>query len=257
MALDSSKILKVGVGHFYTAPVGTALPADLTNPGTDWTHMGHTSVEDILASASEGGDSTTLRSLQSKSLRTVIAPRTETFTMNLLQFDTASLKLYYGANASVVDGRVQVPENPVPTERAWMVVFFDGHTVAGIYAQKASIFRADDFAVTDTENLSQLPVAITPLANGNNTFTYEWISPQALKVAATATPVIENGEIVSLTLTDGGSGYSAAPLVTISGDGTGATATATIADGVVTALTVTAPGDGYSTATVTIAAPAA
>jgi hypothetical protein len=121
------------------------------------------------------------------------SPRTETYTMNLLQFDAASLKLYYGSNASIVNGRVQVPENPIPTERAWMVVFFDGHTVAGIYAAKASIFRADDFSVTDTENLSQLSVAISPLAYDTNSFTYEWIVPNQLKVQATATTVLNAG----------------------------------------------------------------
>lgn len=257
MALDSTKVLKVGVGHFYTAPVGTALPTDLTDPGVEWTHMGHTSVEDILTAASEGGDSTTLRSLQSKSLRTVIAPRTETFTMNLLQFDTPSLKLYYGQNASIVQGRVQVPENPVPTERAWLVVFFDGHTVAGIYAAKASIFRADDFSISDTENLAQLAVAISPLAYNSNTFTYEWISPQPLKVQATATATLNAGKIESITVLDGGSGYTSAPIVTITGPGTGATATAVITDGVVTSVTVGAQGSGYTTATVSIAAPSA
>lgn len=255
MALDSTKVLKVGVGHFYTAPVGTALPADLSAPDVAWTHMGHTSVEDILAAASEGGESTTLRSLQSKNLRTVVSPRTETFTMNLLQFDSPSLKLYYGANANVVSGRVQVPENPIPTERAWMVIFFDGHTVAGIYAPKASIFRADDFAVTDTENLSQLSVAITPLAHSTNTHTYEWIIPAQLEVQATATAVLNAGAVESVVITDGGSGYTAAPVVTITGDGTGATATATVTDGVVTEVTVTAGGTGYTTATVEIAAP--
>lgn len=255
MALDSTTVLKVGVGHFYTAPVGTALPTDLAEPGVEWTHMGHTSVEDILAAASEGGDTTTLRSLQAKSLRQVVAPRTESFTMNLLQFDSASLKLYYGANASIVEGRVQVPENPIPTERAWLVVFFDGHTVAGLYAPKASIFRGDDFAVTDTENLAQLSINVTPLAHDGNAFTYEWLVPTALKVTATGTVVLNGGVVESVTILDAGSGYTSAPTVTFTGDGTGATATSTITDGVVTDVTVTAGGSGYTTATVEFSAP--
>lgn len=256
MALDSTVVLKVGVGHFYTAPVGTAMPTDLTTPGASWTHMGHTSVEDILAAASEGGESTTLRSLQSKNLRTVVSPRTESFTMNLLQFDAASLKLYYGANANIVSGRVQVPENPVVSERAWLVVFFDGHTVAGIYAAKVSIFRSDDFSISDTENLAQLSLRITPLAYNSNVHTYEWIIPAQLKVQATGTAVLNAGKVESVVITDGGSGYTSAPTVTITGTGgTGATATATVTDGVVTSVTVTAQGSAYTAATVTIAAP--
>jgi hypothetical protein len=256
MALDSTKVLKVGVGYFYTAPVGTAIPADLAAPGGSWTQMGHTSVEDILAAASEGGDTTTLRSLQSKSLRTVVAPRTESFTMNLLQFDADSLKLYYGANASVVSGRVKVPENPIVTERAWLVVFFDGHTVAGIYAPKASFFRADDFSVSDTENLAQLSLRVTPLAYSTNTHAYEWIIPVQLKVQATASGVLNSGVLESVVVTDGGSGYTGTPTVTITGTGgTGATATATVTNGEVTGVTVTAGGSGYTAVTVTIAAP--
>ncbi len=61
------------------------------------------------------------------------------------------------------------------------------------------------------------------------------------------------GSVGSVTVTNGGSGYVAAPLVTISG---GATATATVSGGVVRSITVTGGGSGYSTApSVTIAPP--
>lgn len=255
MALDSTAVVKVGVGHFYTAPVGTAIPADLTAPGGAWTHMGHTSVEDILASASEGGESTTLRSLQAKSLRTVISPRTESFTMNLLQFDVPGLKLYYGSNASVVNGNVEVPENPQPTERAWLVVFLDGHTVFGLHALKASFFRADDFAITDTENLSQLSLRISPLVADGSVSTFTFLPPKALKVQATGSAVLNAGKIESVTILDGGSGYTSAPAVSFTGPGSGATATAVLTNGVVTSVTIGNQGTGYTTATVVIAAP--
>jgi hypothetical protein len=66
-----------------------------------------------------------------------------------------------------------------------------------------------------------------------------------------------NGEIDSIAVTDGGSGYTSAPTVTIAGDGTGATATADpakITAGVLDAdaITVTNAGSGYSYARVTI-----
>jgi type IV pilus assembly protein PilY1 len=52
----------------------------------------------------------------------------------------------------------------------------------------------------------------------------------------------------SIMLTSGGSGYTVAPTVTISGgNGSGATATATVVGGVVTAVTLTSPGTGYTT----------
>ena len=61
-----------------------------------------------------------------------------------------------------------------------------------------------------------------------------------------------NGEVDSLTVTAGGTGYTAAPEVTIAGDGTGATASATLTSGVVTGITVTNAGSGYSFALATI-----
>lgn len=256
MALIDNAVFKVGGGHFYTAPVGTALPTDLANPGASWTEVGHTSVEDILSSASEGGESTTHRSLQAASLRTTIAARTESWTFNLLQFDTDSLRLYFGQNASIDgDGNVIVPDNPQPAERAFLVVFKDGHTVMGLYAPKASIFRGDDLNFADVENLSQLSIRVTPLTLSGSSSPYTFIKPTALKATATGTVVLNAGAVEQIIIADGGSGYGAAPTVTITGDGTGATATATVTNGVVSGVTVSAAGSGYTTATVTFSAP--
>lgn len=258
MALDNTAVLKVGVGHFYTAPVGTALPTDLRAPSGPWTEVGHTSVQDILSATSTGGDTTTLQTLQNKSLRQTIAPRTEAFKMNLLQFDTPGLKLYYGSNA-VVDGsgNLQVPSNPVPTEVAWLVVFYDGQTTAGIYAPKVSIFRADDLSIADTESLAQLSLNVTPLNNGANDYAIVWLPPKLIKSTATATAVRTANVVTSVTVTNGGAGYVSAPAVTFSGGGgTGAAATAVVTGGVVTAINVTNGGSGYTTdPTVTVAAP--
>lgn len=69
--------------------------------------------------------------------------------------------------------------------------------------------------------------------------------------SGTAT-VSANG-IYTIALTSGGTGYTTAPSVTISGGGgTGATAYATVSGGAVTAITVTNSGDGY-TGTPTVA----
>lgn len=60
------------------------------------------------------------------------------------------------------------------------------------------------------------------------------------------------GTIDSITVVNGGSGYSVAPSVAIVGDGTGATATATVSAGVVTKITITNKGTGYSYASIQI-----
>ncbi|MCX7057899.1 MAG: multicopper oxidase domain-containing protein, partial [Proteobacteria bacterium] len=90
---------------------------------------------------------------------------------------------------------------------------------------------------------------------------------------ATATAVVANGEVSSITLTDPGAGYTAVPMVNVEaaytvgalgltnagagyltapnvtisgGNGAGATATATISGGLLTGLTLTNPGAGYT-----------
>ena len=58
-----------------------------------------------------------------------------------------------------------------------------------------------------------------------------------------------NKPVLGVTVVSGGTGYTSAPTVTLSGgSGTGATATATVANGKITGFTVTNPGSGYNSA---------
>src|SRR6202162_4631644 len=56
------------------------------------------------------------------------------------------------------------------------------------------------------------------------------------------------GPVTSISVSNGGTGYSVTPTVTITGAGSGATATATVVGGVITAINVTNAGDGYPSA---------
>jgi|LakMenEpi03Aug12_release.lakeMendotaPanAssembly.Ray.scaffolds.fasta_scaffold146142_3 hypothetical protein len=62
---------------------------------------------------------------------------------------------------------------------------------------------------------------------------------------ATANAVIENGVITSINVTNGGSGYVAAPNVTIVGTGAGAVAESVLSNGSVSSITVINGGNGY------------
>ena len=88
-------------------------------------------------------------------------------------------------------------------------------------------------------------------------FEYESAPQNGLPRLATATPQIINGFVVGTTITDGGLGYTTAPIITISGGGgTGARAVATVEGGVVTGITIISPGSGYtSTPNLAIASP--
>lgn len=174
MALNDDATLVVSGGKFFTAVAGTAIPTDFLAPAVAWAEVGHTSLEDIFSISSEGGDSTTLGTLQKRVLRTSQGTRTETFTFTLQQFDEAGLKLYYGSNATIgAGGEVQVPAGaPAPTVVAFLAVFTDGDNTFAFYAPKAEILRADDLAIGDTESLAGLPIGVKPVAHSTNDWTY-------------------------------------------------------------------------------------
>jgi hypothetical protein len=187
VALNDNATLVIGSGNYLTAPVGTDLPDDLLVPTSPWSAVGHTSLEDILSISSEGGEATTIGTLQNKSLRTKYSARTETIALTLQQFDIAGLKLYYGSNAPVLaNGTLGVPTDPTPTTAAFLAVFVDGENYFAIYAPKAEIYRADDISFGDTESLAGLPIGVKPMAFGSNTFTYA-ITPLGASVATGAT----------------------------------------------------------------------
>jgi hypothetical protein len=186
VALNDNATLVIGSGNYLTAPVGTDLPEDLLVPTSPWSTVGHTSLEDILSIASEGGEATTIGTLQNKSLRTKYSARTETMTFTLQQFDVPGLKLYYGSNAPVLpNGTVGVPTEPTPTSAAFLAVFVDGENHFAFYAPKAEIYRADDVSFGDTESLAGLPIGVKPMAFGSNTYTYA-ITPLGASVATGA-----------------------------------------------------------------------
>ena len=100
-------------------------------------------------------------------------------------------------------------------------------------------------SITGTITDAQLPADIARLTVQNT------------RTQATGTPTVANGFVISARVTNGGSGYTAAPAVTISdATGSGATITATVSNGMVASLTVANAGSGYSSgATLTIEPP--
>ena len=175
MAYINDAALIVANADFYLAPVGTAAPSDLDAVPEDWKVLGHTSPEDILSWASEGGEATTIGSLQNPSLRTVYSARTETFSTTLLQWDEVSLKLYFGSNMEEIAGNALfkgVPSRPAATKSALLVIVKDGDNRFGIYVPSAEILRGDDVAFDDTENFAGLPISVTPINYNGNSWAY-------------------------------------------------------------------------------------
>ena len=75
-------------------------------------------------------------------------------------------------------------------------------------------------------------------------------------VAEASQRVVQNnstaGQILNIQIISGGSGYSSAPTISITGDGDSATATCTVSDGQVKTVTMTNRGSGYKRAKVAV-----
>ena len=181
MALIDTATLVPDSGNFFLAVVGSALPANLAAPAAPWGNIGHTSVENMLGFESEGGETTILSTLQNKALRTKRANVTDTLSLTLQQFDRASLKLYFGDNASDGDyvtgttGRkwLRISGTPTPTTTALLIVFVDGENLFALHIPKCEILRGDAPDFGDGENLAGLPLKITPLQLGANNWTIQ------------------------------------------------------------------------------------
>jgi hypothetical protein len=173
MPLNDAATLVVGAGNYFLADVGSALPSDILSPTAPWYNIGHTSLEEFFTPESEGGEATTLGTLQNRTLRTVYSTRTETFKVVLQQFDTDSLKLHYGRNAETVDGGlIGVPESGRPTDKAFLSVFVDGENYFAIYAPKVEVYRSDNMSLGDGQTLAGLPISIKPMKYSANRWTF-------------------------------------------------------------------------------------
>ena len=94
-------------------------------------------------------------------------------------------------------------------------------------------------------NLSSTNSNVSPvidLANSRITLRTNSINNQPGENIASTN---SSGSVTGITLISGGSGYSSAPTVVITGTGTGATAICTISGGIVNSVTVTNAGTGY------------
>ena len=182
MALNDKATLVIGAGNYFTAPSpGEEAPKDLTAVTAPWVNMGHTSIEDIMTFDSEGGESSVLGTLQNPSLRTTRSNSTDTISISLQQFDTPSLKFFFGKNSGEGDlvkvggtaKWLRVKSKPQATECAFLAVYVDADSLFALHVPRCEILKGDNLEFGDTESLAGLPLAITPLQHGSNDWTYQ------------------------------------------------------------------------------------
>ena len=215
MALNDAAVIIPAAGHVYFAPVGTPKPASLTNPGSPWEEIGHTSRDDGLTITKDGGDVTVLGSWQNQNLRSRTDPIVYALTLHLLQVSNEVLKLYFGGGDTGQADTFGVGINPAPQERAMFIRIVDGGSEAPLYIPKVSVIADDDVSV-DVENFLSFPVRATVLGvSGSNLM--EWygaglgvLTSEVQTVTITGSPTGGNFKLAFKGSTTGNIAYNAA-----------------------------------------------
>lgn len=166
MALTDTSVAVISTAKFYTATVATAVPTNYLSPAVAWDNFGHTSLDNIFALSSEGGDTTVLGTLQSPQFRTSVAPRTDSFALVSNQFDLDHYKMYFGSNATQDNTTklVSVPNAPTAVEKAFLAVFEAGDYAFAIYAARAEFKRNEDLSIDSKDAIAGIPIQVTPLS---------------------------------------------------------------------------------------------
>jgi len=125
---------------------------------------------------------------------------------------------------------------------------FKGQWVDGSYAENDIVICETNDEEDDGHEAGTF-IATTDIVAGDM---HPGVEPQT----ALAHGVLSGGGLAAAAVDDGGAGYSSAPGVAVTGDGSGATAHATIdANGSVNAIVVDSAGTGYTTITLTLDGP--
>lgn len=142
-----------------------------------WEPIGHTGQDDLPEFGYDGGDTETKGSWQKKTLKEIVSEAPVDYvTVKALQFDSKTMELYYGKNASKTPGVFAIDDaGQSGVERAVMIVVVDGSFKIAFTAAKASI-RRDESISLSTEDFSVLPLRATFVKHpGRHLF--EWTAP--------------------------------------------------------------------------------
>lgn len=162
-------------GTTFTAGSTPAVTVSTTASGlgawTPYTEIGHTSQDSPLQVNRSGGDVTTLDSWQQAGIASSTAATQYSLAFSLLQYDIASMKLYYGSNANfAVNGMLQTAQaNPAATEQALVLQVLNGSKAQWRHYPRVSIIAADGENF-DTTKIAGMPVQAGILASSTYAF---------------------------------------------------------------------------------------
>lgn len=171
MSLDPTEI-RLGIsGHVYSAPLGTAFPADAeAAPGVGWVEHGYLTEDAVSVALS--AETTSIMAWQSlTAVRTVRTSQEFTVTFALMQRNAENLKLAFGGGTIATAGtgtKYTPPAAHEVDERAFMFEITDGD-VADRYCIKRGLaaLSGDVAFVKDTAASYQMTVTALTASDGS------------------------------------------------------------------------------------------
>jgi hypothetical protein len=162
----------------------------------------------------------------------------------------------YVANSTLVFFQPPIISNPILAITFATALNFSNLSIGSIYQlQHSSLWYWTNFSASFTATNTNYTQTFAGVVSNSYRLVLAPVPAQAF-----ANPQVVNGFVVGANITAGGSGYTNAPIVTITGgNGTNATAISKISGaGVVTNISIVNPGSGYTgTPNVQIAPPPA
>lgn len=132
MSANDNALIVPGHGAVFQARSSATLPADPLSAfviGQDapegWTDLGHTSKENTIAFAKDGGENSQLDSWYMDAVRVVYGSTTWTATINALQMDKNTLDLAFNGELDAVAGRYVVPATAAASTGQTVILFQD------------------------------------------------------------------------------------------------------------------------------------
>lgn len=156
MAYNDSAVRVAVTGDVYFAPVGTALPNDVTTPLTaTWQQTGLIS-EAALKESLKVNKKVLPAWQKPNGVRTVVTDVTWTWQFSAEETSSLMLELFYmGAQTSVAGGvaTTTIPSSSGDTTRACVIEFVDGDVITRYAIPKVDIMDRGDVAHTNADGV--------------------------------------------------------------------------------------------------------
>jgi hypothetical protein len=182
-APNASNVIIPGKGAIFVATAGTTPPDYKTVtpavPGTGWTCLGHTSVENNVELSKDGGEATTYDSWWEGGIEVTYSATTWSITVGALEVTKDNFDLAFNGKAGTTGGYL-VPADIQATQKAMFVIAVQGTKRLGLYIPKVSLSLGDAPAF-DREALFEIPLSGNILADNGNVM--QWFHASLDKVA--------------------------------------------------------------------------